>query len=85
MLEIRAKIDVPVKITESTVKSLHINMVTENYGTIRIIHGQEFMKALIDYYSDLELYETCAKMHSQSIEVDKLEKSLFPDGPPSRE
>lgn len=81
MLEIRARIEVPVDITESSVKSLYLNLVTENYSTIRIIHGPEFMKALIDYYSDLELYETCAEMHRQSVEVDQLEKSLFPDGP----
>jgi len=85
MLEIRDRIDVPVTINESEVKSLYLNLITENYKTIRIVHGQEFMNALIDIYAEVELYETCADMHRDCEHVNELEESLFPDGPLSPE
>jgi len=85
MLEIRDRIDVPVTINESEAESLYINLITENYMTIRMVHGQEFMNALIDIYAEVELYETCADMHRDCEYVNALEKSLFPDGPLSHE
>jgi hypothetical protein len=59
MLEIRNRIDEPVEINESTVKSLYLNLLTENYDTIMMYHGESFTTAIMELYADCELYEKC--------------------------
>jgi len=85
MLEIRHRIDSTVVINDSEVKSLYLNIVTEKYDTIELIHGKEFMNALIKIYEEVELYEDCAEMLAQSNQLAKLRKSVFPEGPLSPE
>ena len=74
MLEIRSRITDPVIINDQEVKSLYLNIVTEKYDTIELIHGKEFMDALIKIYEEVELYESCAEMLAQSNQLAKLRK-----------
>ncbi len=59
MLEIRNRIDEPVEINESTVKSLYLNLLTENYDTIMMYHGEAFTTVIMELYAECELYEKC--------------------------
>jgi hypothetical protein len=59
MLEIRHRIDEPVEINESTVRSLYLNLLTENYETIAMYHGEAFTTVIMELYADCELYEKC--------------------------
>lgn len=74
MLEIRHRIDSPVIINDNEVKSLYLNLITEKYDTIELIHGKEFMDTLIKIYEEMELYENCAEMLVQSNQLAKLRK-----------
>jgi len=66
MLEIRSRIDQHVTINDSIVKSLCLHLKTRKYDTIKLIHGDEFMRALIQLYEESELYEECAEMIRQT-------------------
>ena len=59
MLEIRNNIEEPVEINESTVKSLYLNLLTENYDTIMMYHGEAFTTVIMELYAECELYEKC--------------------------
>jgi len=72
MLEIRHRIDEPVEINESTVKSLYLNLLTENYETIMMYHGESFTTELMEIYVECELYETCALIRDDIESVKKL-------------
>ena len=72
MLEIRNRIDEPVEINESTVKSLYLNLLTENYDTIMMYHGEEFTTAIMKLYADCELYEKCTKIKAGIKNVNDL-------------
>jgi hypothetical protein len=72
MLEIRDRIDEPVEINESTVKSLYINLLTENYDTIMMYHGECFTTAIMKLYAECELYEKCAKIKADIKSVNNL-------------
>jgi len=72
MLEIRNRIDEPVEINESTVKSLYLNLLTENYHTIMMYHGELFTTTLMELFSECELYEKCALIKSSIKYVNNL-------------
>jgi len=76
MLEIRSRINGKVEINESTVRSLHFNLITENYETIRMYHGDEFTTALMEIYSECEMYETCALIRDSIDSVHKIEELI---------
>lgn len=69
MLEIRDRISEHVIINEQEVKSLHFHLLVKRYDTIEMIHGKEFMRALIKLYEECELYEECAEMLRQSKNI----------------
>jgi len=70
MLEIRTRIDEPVEINESTVKSLYLNLLTENYETIMMYHGESFTTTILDLYAECELYEECVKIKDSISNVN---------------
>jgi len=72
MLEIRNRIDEPVEINESTVKSLYLNLLTANYDTIMMYHGESFTTAIMELYADCELYEKCTKIKAGIKNVNDL-------------
>jgi hypothetical protein len=72
MLEIRNRIDVPVEINESTVKSLYFNLLVDNYDTIMMYHGEEFTTAIMELYVECELYEKCIIIKNSIEGVNKL-------------
>jgi hypothetical protein len=74
MLEIRNRIDKPVEINNSTVKSLYLNLLTENYDTIMMYHGEEFTTAIMEIYAECELYEKCVMIKGGIKDVNKLIK-----------
>jgi hypothetical protein len=76
MLEIRHRIDVPVEINESTVKSLYLNLLTGNYETIMMYHGEEFTTELMELYAKCELYEKCVLIRDDIKSVKDLIKKL---------
>ena len=67
MLEIRNRIDEYVEINESTVKSLYLNLLTDNYGTIMMYHGEDFINQILAMFEECELYETCILIRDQII------------------
>jgi len=76
MLEIRERINDVVEINESTVRSLYLNLITENYDTIMMYHGEEFTTAVMELYAECELYETCTLMRDKIGDVKKLIETL---------
>ena len=72
MLEIRNRIDEPVEINESTVKSLYLNLLTENYDTIMMYHGEAFTTEIMKLYAECELYEKCNQIKKGIKYVNKL-------------
>jgi len=72
MLEIRNRIDEPVEINESTVNSLYLNLLTANYDTIMMYHGESFTTAIMELYADCELYEKCTKIKAGIKNVNDL-------------
>jgi len=81
MLEIRDRINVPVEINDSTVKSLYLNLVTGNYSTIMMYHGEEFTTEMMEMYSNCELYEVCADVRDAISDVNALIQSLDAESP----
>lgn len=79
MLEIRERINDVVEINESTVRSLYLNLITENYDTIMMYHGEEFTTAVMELYAECELYETCALMRDNISFVKELIETLKED------
>jgi hypothetical protein len=75
MLEIRNRIDEPVEINESTVKSLYLNLITKNYGTIMMYHGEAFIASIMELYAEYELYEICAIIKSSINNVNKIKSN----------
>lgn len=78
MLEVRSRIKGKVEINESTVRSLYLNLITENYETITMYHGEEFADAIMEIYSECELYETCALIRDSICSVREIEESIKP-------
>jgi hypothetical protein len=72
MLEIRHRIDEPVEINDSTVKSLYLNLLTGNYDTIMMYHGESFITAIMEFYAECELYEKCTLIKNDIESVKKL-------------
>lgn len=72
MLEIRSRISEHVMINDQLVKSLHFHLLVKRYDTIEMIHGKEFMCALIKLYEEYELYEECAEMLRQSKTISDI-------------
>jgi len=76
MLEIRNNIEEPVEINESTVKSLYLNLLTENYDTIMMYHGEAFTTGIMELYADCELYEKCALIKNGITSVNDLTSKI---------
>jgi len=76
MLEIRNRIDEPVEINESTVKSLYLNLLTENYDTIIMYHGEAFTTVIMELYADCELYEKCTLIKNGITSVNDLTNKI---------
>jgi len=72
MLEIRSRIEEPVEINESTVKSLYLNLLTENYDTIMMYHGEAFTTGIMELYAECELYEKCVLIKNGITSVNDL-------------
>ena len=72
MLEIRNSIDVPVEINEEVVRSLYVNLLSGNYDTIMMYHGEEFTTALMKLYEEVEAYEVCAALRNSIKTVNDL-------------
>ena len=72
LLEIRDRISEHVTINDPIVKSLHFHLCVKRYDTIEMIHGKEFMCALIKLYEECELYEECAEMIRQSKAISDI-------------
>ena len=72
MLEIRNRIDVPVEINEEVVRSLYVNLLSGNYDTIMMYHGEEFTTALMMLYAEVEAYEVCAALRNSIKTVNDL-------------
>ena len=72
MLEIRNRIDVPVEINEGVVRSLYVNLLSGNYDTIMMYHGEEFTTALMKLYEEVEAYEVCAALRNSIKTVNDL-------------
>jgi hypothetical protein len=75
MLEIRHRINVPVEINESTVKSLYLNLLTQHYETIVMYHGEEFTTGVMELYAECGLYEKCALIRDAIKSVKDLIKT----------
>jgi|TARA_R110000782_G_scaffold66268_1_gene134483 hypothetical protein len=78
MLEVRDRIGGKVEINESTVRSLYLNLITENYETITMYHGEEFATEIMGIYSECELYETCVLIRDSISSVRELEDLIKP-------
>tara|TARA_R110002074_G_scaffold115453_10_gene246394 strand:- start:1851 stop:2144 length:294 start_codon:yes stop_codon:yes gene_type:complete len=78
MLEVRDRIGGKVEINESTVRSLYLNLIAENYETITMYHGEEFATTIMGIYSECELYETCALIRDSIANVRQLEDLIKP-------
>jgi len=76
MLEIRDSIYEPVEINESTVKSLYLNLLTENYDTIMMYHGEAFTTGIMELYAECELYEKCTKIKAGINSVNDLTNKI---------
>ena len=74
MLEIRERINNAVEINDSTVRSLYLNLITENYETIMMYHGEQFTTAIMEMYAEVEVYETSAAVRDAIRNVKELIK-----------